>query len=77
MFNPQCKIASVWITNHSSHITFIVDEYWMVSGEGGNCGGIAGIQCKDDLECKYEESFPDAMGICSKKGKVKGINKST
>ena len=55
---------------------FTVDEDWRVVGEGENCGGIAGIQCKNELECKYDEVFLDAMGKCVQKGKVNVANKT-
>ena len=55
---------------------FTVDEDWRVVSEGENCGGIAGIQCKNELECKYDEVFPDAMGKCVQKGKVNVANKT-
>ncbi|CAE6444168.1 unnamed protein product [Rhizoctonia solani] len=35
---------------------------------GGFCGGIIGIQCEKGLVCKLEGNFPDAGGICVKKG---------
>ena len=57
-------------------ILFVIEEDWRVLSEGENCGGIAGIQCKDGLECKYEEVFPDGMGTCVKKGRVNDKNKT-
>ncbi|KDN46675.1 hypothetical protein RSAG8_04055, partial [Rhizoctonia solani AG-8 WAC10335] len=35
---------------------------------GGCCAGIIGIQCEKGLVCKLEGNFPDAGGICVKKG---------
>jgi hypothetical protein len=34
------------------------------AAEGKLCGGIAGIQCADGLDCVYQEAFPDASGTC-------------
>ncbi|CAE6513422.1 unnamed protein product [Rhizoctonia solani] len=35
---------------------------------GGFCGGIIGIRCEKGLFCKLEGNFPDASGVCIKKG---------
>jgi hypothetical protein len=40
--------------------------------EGGRCGGIAGIPCEGDLECKHAASHPDATGTCVKKTPAPG-----
>ena len=39
-----------------------------VRGEGGFCGGIAGIACREGLECRLEGGFPDAGGRCETAG---------
>ncbi len=36
------------------------------AGEGGFCGGIAGILCGVGLECKLDGDYPDAGGVCVK-----------
>lgn len=34
------------------------------AGLGEFCGGIAAFQCKDDLTCKLDGTYPDAGGVC-------------
>lgn len=38
--------------------------------EGKICGGIAGIQCPTDYQCKLEGNYPDASGICIINSKI-------
>ena len=37
-----------------------------IAGEGGFCGGIAGIRCRSGLDCKLDGNYPDAGGVCMK-----------
>lgn len=34
--------------------------------EGSFCGGFAGVICPDGYNCKYDDNYPDASGICIK-----------
>lgn len=35
--------------------------------EGGECGGLLGLTCEEDLDCKLTAQHPDAAGICVKR----------
>ena len=37
-----------------------------VTIEGNFCGGIAGILCPEEYECKLDGNYPDAGGKCLK-----------
>jgi eight-cysteine-cluster-containing protein len=36
-----------------------------IAGEGGFCGGIAGVRCRGGLDCGLEGGYPDAGGVCA------------
>jgi len=50
-----------------------------MGSEGGFCGGIAAIRCREGLECRLDGGYPDAGGVCVKpkpKVEVKPVNLS-
>ena len=40
----------------------IHDCDWVPQGQP--CGGIAGLKCPNNMECKITDTYPDAMGTC-------------
>ncbi|MFA6269284.1 MAG: Kazal-type serine protease inhibitor family protein, partial [archaeon] len=48
-------------------IEIVSKEACPQDGEGQFCGGIAGISCPDNFECKLDGKYPDAGGKCVKK----------